>query len=260
MCLDEAADAVVLRHTLLLPLPYHRDGGRCVGGVRSQGVLGDTRAGCCSPTKMYLILPLLLIRLLSAAAAETDTGQPPDESVQALVEWLTAGGAYLAAVRVGVGEAGYRGVLAATHINKGEVILRIPLNKAINTGPMSITASEAAVKLLRETHKKRATRRAYVGALPPRSECTTLDGWDQKSLAHLPAALVAAALQRQKWATKVFDRDVKGKQKLFGGQEISWEEFVHGERIRLIRVRSVVGCLVSASADARATRTQSAAS
>lgn len=30
----------------------------------------------------------------------------------------------------------------------------MPVNKAINVGPASITASEAAIKLLRETYKK----------------------------------------------------------------------------------------------------------
>jgi hypothetical protein len=33
-------------------------------------------------------------------------------------------------------------------------LAKVPVNKAINVGPTSVTASEAAIKLLRETYKK----------------------------------------------------------------------------------------------------------
>jgi hypothetical protein len=119
-------------------------------------------------------------------------------------------------VTIGVGRLGERGVFAAEAIAAGQLILQIPLNKArhspppwqmtcgswlgglpfvtraeqltedltstgcaqcINTGPMSITASEAAVKLLREAHKKRASRLPYVQSLPPLGSCRTVDVW-----------------------------------------------------------------------------------
>ena len=64
------------------------------------------------------------------------------------------GGADLSAVTVGAGVSGERGVLTTRAVAAGDVILRVPVNKAINVGPASITASEAAIKLLRETYKK----------------------------------------------------------------------------------------------------------
>ena len=177
-----------------------------------------------------------VIVVVVALSAPVVSGQKPAESLRLdnnpqiaeLSAWLTDAGAYLDNVGVGNGELGHRGVIAAVPIEEGDVILRIPLNKAINTGPISVTASEAAVKLLREVHKKRSTRLPYVNAMPPLGECDAIDTWPEEDLGDLPKAVVNAATARRRFTTKVYQESVHGKVKLFGGHDVTFEEFKHG--------------------------------
>ena len=166
-------------------------------------------------------------RSMSAPPAGIPQGNGFEGDLDGLGAWLEEGGADLSKVRVGAGNLGERGVLTAVGIGAGEVILRIPLNKAINTGPMSVTASEAAVKLLREAFKRKSQRLPYVRSLPPPGSCDTLDLWGDRALAALPLELAQQAGERKQWAAKVFNESVRGKDKLFGGRAISFELFSH---------------------------------
>ena len=85
-------------------------------------------------------LPLLALSLaLPPPWLLADGGGGSDELGE-LSSWLTEGGADLSAVMVGAGVSGERGVVTTRALAAGEVILRVPVPKAINVGPMSVTA------------------------------------------------------------------------------------------------------------------------
>ena len=46
-------------------------------------------------------------------------------------------------------------------------------------------------------------------------------------MALLPTELRQASVERRRWTEKVYREGVKGKERLFGGREVSLEEFAH---------------------------------
>ena len=173
-------------------------------------------------------LPLLALSLALPPPwllADGGGGSAAGDELGELTSWLTEGGADLSAVTVGAGVSGERGVLTTRALDAGDVILRVPVPKAINVGPMSVTASEAAVKLLREQHKRRGTRLPYVRSLP--THCHALDTWPEPAMAALPGPLRQASAERRQWTRRVYEESVRGKERLFGGHAVTLEEFTH---------------------------------
>lgn len=157
----------------------------------------------------------------------TDGGGKSPATIPALRDWLTAAGADLSGVEVGPGIKGHRGVHVSRRFVRGDTILRLPLNKAINIGPMSVSSSMAAVKLLREMHKKSSRRLPFVQSLPPMGDCTNVDMWPAKAWALLPEPLAEAAIKRRAQAWKVFTQSVRGRARAYGGHAVTWPEFLH---------------------------------
>lgn len=50
---------------------------------------------------------------------------------------------------------------------------------------------------------------------------------EEAEMVSLPTELRTASVERRQWTEKVYRESIKGKNRLFGGREVSLEEFVH---------------------------------